>query len=367
MNAAKLLDQAEKKPRNLSHDEILELLSLEKQEDIQALFRAAYQIKLHWIGPFVSLRGLIETGNVCEKNCYYCGIRKDNNSVERYQLTESQIVQMARWAFDNHYGSLALQSGELENESNTKRFESILRQIHTFGKDDFGITLSLGEQHLEVYRRWKEAGAHRYLLRIETSDPDLYRNLHPEDHSLERRINCLYDLKSCGYQVGTGVMIGLPGQTLAQLASDIQFFGDIDADMIGMGPFLPHHQTPLGKTLQLTPEYAARQLLLGLKMIAVCRLYLHDVNIAATTALQALASDGREQGLLAGANVIMPNITDTAYRKNYQLYENKPGLDENSESTRQKLVENLADIGEEILWGKRGDSKHFFLKKEKEM
>ena len=175
MNLTTLLNRAKEKRCCLQHEDLVTLLSLRETHEIQELFQAAYQVKLHWIGANVSLRGLIETGNVCRKNCYYCGIRKDNHAVERYQLTEDQIVQMARWAFEHDYGSLALQGGEIESEANTGRFESVLQRIHEFGKDDFGITLSLGEQTAEVYRRWKSAGAHRYLLRIETSDPELYK------------------------------------------------------------------------------------------------------------------------------------------------------------------------------------------------
>ena len=355
----KILKKALEKRGGLSHADLEYLLSLEEPEGLQKLFQTAYQLKLHWIGPRVSLRGLVETGNYCVKNCLYCGIRRDNHHVKRYQLTEEQVIRMVRWAYDHQYGSAALQSGELESEENTQRFERILRAVHTFGGDHFGITLSLGEQTEEVYRRWKDAGAHRYLLRIESSDPELYAHLHPAGHSYARRRECLHLLKKCGYQLGTGVMIGLPGQTVRHLASDIEFFAEVDADMIGMGPYLPHHETPLGKDIVFDSAFAEHQLHLGLKMIAAVRLYLHDVNIAATTALQALAPDGRERGLLAGANVIMPNVTDTDYRENYQLYEKKPGMDENSESAREKLIQSLASIGEEILWNKRGDSKHF--------
>jgi biotin synthase len=178
-------------------------------------------------------------------------------------------------------------------------------------------------------------------------------------------MECIRVLKRLGYQTGSGVMIGLPWQTLDDLADDIIFYGNIDLDMIGMGPYLPHHDTPLGKDIALTPEYAARQLKLGLKMIAVTRLYLHDVNIAATTALQALDERGREQGLLAGANVMMPNATDTEYRRSYQLYENKPCLDENSRKCRNCLNWRVIAIGEKIAWGVRGDSPHFTKEKPK--
>ncbi len=238
--------------------------------------------------------------------------------------------------------------------------ERILHGIREFGGDDFGVTLCLGEQTEDVFRRWREAGAHRYLLRIESSVPSLYAKIHPSDHLYARRVECLKILKRLGYQTGSGVMTGLPGQTLDDLAHDIEFYKKMDLDMIGMGPYLPHAETPLGENIAMTPEYAQRQFQLGLKMIAVTRLYLHDVNIAATTALQALDDRGRELGIQAGANVIMPNVTDVEYRRSYQLYPNKPCMDENAAKCRNCLNWRILSIGEKIIWGERGDSPHYF-------
>ena len=351
-----LLAKSMESPGCLAHNELRTLLALENTD---ALFEAAYRLKCRLLGKKVALRGIVEMGNVCAKDCYYCGIRRGNPNVRRYQLSEDDVVRMARWCYDMEYGSVVLQSGEIESDAHTEFIERIIRRIHDFGGDSFGITLSLGEQSEAVYQRWLEAGAHRYLLRIETSNPALYAKLHPADHSHSRRMECLRVLKRLGYQTGSGVMIGLPGQTLDDLADDIVFFRNMDLDMIGMGPYLPHRDTPLGRDIELTPEYAAKQLKLGLKMIAATRLYLHDVNIAATTALQALDERGREQGLLAGANVMMPNATDTEYRRNYQLYENKPCLDENSRKCRNCLNWRVIAIGERIAWGVRGDSPHF--------
>ncbi len=351
-----LLAKAQERPGVLAHEELRTLLAL---EDTEVLFEAAYRLKCRLVGKNVALRGIVEMGNVCAKDCYYCGIRRGNANVRRYQLSEDDVVRMARLCYDMAYGSVVLQSGEIESEAHTEFIERIILRIKEFCGDSFGITLSLGEQSEEAYRRWLEAGAHRYLLRIETSSPALYARLHPADHSYGRRLKCLRVLKRLGYQTGSGVMIGLPGQTLDDLAADVAFFRDMDLDMIGMGPYLPHRDTPLGRDIPLTPEYAARQLKLGLKMIAVTRLYLHDVNIAATTALQALDERGREQGLLAGANVMMPNATDTECRRNYQLYENKPCLDENSRKCRNCLNWRVIAIGEKIAWGVRGDPPHF--------
>ena len=353
-----LLDAACAQPRTLSQTELTALLSLTAPSDLAALFAAAASLKKRLFGARVAVRGLVEAGNVCAKNCLYCGIRRENGAVARYRLTADEIVQAARRAAQLRFASLVIQAGEMETEANTLFFESLLKRLAPL---DLGVTLSLGEQTPDVYCRWKEAGAARYLLRIETSNPDLYARLHPASHDWARRVDCLRALRRCGYQVGTGVMCGLPGQTMEDLARDILFFAETDVDMIGMGPFIPHAQTPLAHE----PFDPAERLLLGLKMIAVTRLHLHDVNIAASTALQALAPDGRERGLLAGANVIMPNLTDPAYRARYQLYDGKPGLDEETDSALETLRAGLAAVGAELDLGRRGDSLHYQRRKER--
>ncbi len=338
------------------------LLDLAGPDDLQALFRAAYDVKLQTVGPNVYLRGIIEFSNICSKNCYYCGIRSGNAEVERYDMSDDDIVRSAVWAHEANYGSVVLQSGERQTSAFVERVEKLLARIKAETAGELGVTLSLGEQSEEVYRRWFQAGAHRYLLRIETSNRALYERLHPRDHEFDTRVECLARLRRAGYQVGTGVMCGLPGQSTLDLARDIQFFQAHDIDMIGMGPYLVHSQTPLAR--EVGPQDPAAQLDLGLKMIAVTRLVLRDVNIAATTALQALAPLGRELGLRAGANVIMPNITDTEYRPAYQLYEGKPCLDENAGLCRDCLGVRIAQIGETIGYGQWGDSPHFFRRVE---
>ena len=353
---ASLPEKAAERPRALAHRELAELVAW---PDADALFAAAYTVKCREIGRVVSFRGLVEFGNACEKDCFYCGIRRSNGKVRRYRLDADEIVREAEWAFKAGYGSIVLQSGELAGEANAAFVEGVLRRIHAMAGDDFGITISLGEQTEDVYRRWREAGAHRYLLRIETSNPALYAKLHPAGHSWERRRDCLRALRRCGYQVGTGVMAGLPGQTTDDLAADIEFFAAEDVDMIGMGPYIPHPDTPLGKDAPWSPELRRERLELGLRMIAATRLYLHDVNIAAATALQALDPEGREKGLLAGANVMMPNITEPGRRADYQLYAGKPCLDENAAACRSCLERRIAAIGETVLWNKRGDSPHW--------
>ncbi len=340
-----------------SVEELVSWIGLSDSEEVRALHARAYAVKSDIVGRRVSMRGLIEAGNVCAKDCRYCGIRKSNNKVERYRLSKGEIVSLAHFAAESGYGSLVIQSGEMESEAHTRFIEDILREIAPL---KLGVTLSLGEQTEDVFRRWRDAGATRYLLRIETSNPALYATLHPASCSFERRVECLRALRRCGYQVGTGVMIGLPGQTLEDLARDIVFFHDIDADMIGMGPYIPHPDTPLGA--ERVDWSAERNFRLGLNMIAATRLALRDVNIAAATALQALDPLGREKGLLAGANVVMPNITDVKYRSKYKLYADKPCLDENATCCRDCLRRRIESIGEEVLWGVHGDSAHFFAR-----
>ena len=368
-----LLARAAERPRALGRHELAALLATEDEAGLQALFDAAYALKVKYCGKLVAMRGIVEAGNVCAKDCYYCGIRKSNKNLRRYQLSADEIVRLAELDAKHDYASLVIQSGEIESEAHTCFIEDVLRRIAPL---DLGVTLSLGEQTEDTYRRWKDAGAARYLLRIETSNPELYATLHPTGHSWERRVECLRALRRCGYQVGTGVMCGLPGQTLDDLARDIVFFAEMDVDMIGMGPFIPHPDTPLGvpgaeclvpgaelKHKDMSgsnaPSTKHQVLTLGLKMIAVTRLHLHDVNIAAATALQALAPDGRERGIRAGANVIMPNITDTKYRRSYQLYAGKPCLDENAGLCKGCQERRLAAIGEKIDYGRRGDSLHY--------
>jgi len=347
----------------LAHETLAFLLSLEDPRDLQALYRAAYQVKLQLVGNRVRLRGIIEVSDICRKNCYYCGIRRGNSNVDRFEMSMDEIMAAARHAAEFHYGSLVLQAGERTDARWIDFMTDALRNIKTIGNGKLGITLSLGEQTAETYRRWFEAGAHRYLLRIESSDPELYAKLHPADHRYAVRLQSLRLLREAGYQVGTGVMVGLPYQTVDNLAGDVEFFKSLDVDMIGMGPYIVHHRTPLGQQFPEIGSDTARQLELGLKMIAVTRLHLRNVNIASTTALQALAPDGRERGLLAGANVIMPNIGDVAYRKGYQLYENKPGLDENAETQRRNLERAIGSIGESVAYDEWGDSPHFAARK----
>ncbi len=343
-------------------DELAQLISLEDEGEIEELREAAYSVKLAEVGPVVHFRGLIEFSNVCTKNCFYCGIRRDN-SVERYTMTREEILACARFAHENRYGSVVLQSGERDDPAFVEFVDGLVREIKELSAGGLGITLSVGEQTEETYKRWFDSGAHRYLLRIESSSRQLYGRLHPEDHDYDARVACLESLRHVGYQVGTGVMIGLPFQTAEDLARDVIFFRDRDIDMIGMGPYVLHESTPLASEVDNSPSAKARRLQLALNMVSVTRLVLRDVNIAAATALQSLDPQGRERAIMAGANIIMPNLTPTKYREDYLLYENKPCTNEDSDMCRGCLERRIGSIGESIGLGEWGDSKHFFKRK----
>ena len=342
----------------LSLDELEYLLSLDDPAMCEALYAAANELKVREVGKGVYLRGLVETSNICVRNCLYCGIRRGNANVRRYELTLDEIVAGAKLAAEFGYGAAVLQGGE---RSDARFVDFVTEAVRRIGElpDAPALTLSFGEQTLETYRKWRTAGAVRYLLRIETTDPGLYAALHPEG-TLDGRKAALSRLREAGFQVGTGVMIGLPGQDAAMLARDVEFFRTIDADMIGMGPWIPHRETPLGSEYPGSHRDDLRRLELGLKMIAATRLQLKDVNIAATTALQSISpADGRERGILAGANVIMPNVGGLEHRRDYTLYDGKAGMDENAEAARRKLDESLAGIGEFVRYGVSGTPLHY--------
>lgn len=354
MNISSLLNR-----KTLNREELILLLSCTGEEE-QKLYAHSGSLRNHQLSNQVHIRGLIEISNLCTKDCLYCGIRKSNVQAKRYSLSENEILGAASYACENHYGSIVLQGGERNDPVFVRQIESVVREIKKRSRQKLGITLSLGEQSEETYQRWFEAGAHRYLLRIETSNEQLYQKIHPHDnlHNFSIRLNCLKILQKCGYQTGTGVMIGLPFQTLGDLADDLLFFKQMDIDMVGMGPYLEHQQTPLWQYREQLSTQEER-LRLSLHAISCLRLLMPDINIAATTALQAIDPLGREKALSIGANVIMPNITPTRQRANYQLYENKPGMDEGKEASTLRLVESIRRCGCEIQWDAWGDSLHF--------
>ena len=336
------------------------ILTAVDPEEVEAIRAAAEETLLDHCGDTVRLRGLIEFSNRCVLDCRYCGIRRGNRAVKRYTLTLEDVVACARWCAGKGYGSLVLQSGERRDAAFARRVEEMIRAIKAATRspvqpDGLGITLCVGEQTEATYARWFAAGAHRYLLRIETSSPQLFAALHPAEQRHETRLACLKTLRAIGYQVGTGVMIGLPGQAVEHLIDDLLFFRDLDVDMLGMGPYIPHAQAVLPGDIPSAEE----RLRLGLRMIAAARLLLRDVNIAATTALQAMADDGREQGLSFGANVIMPQVTPPRVRRMYTLYDGKPCLDESAGQCAECLEKRIASVGRKTLKNRWGDSAHF--------
>jgi len=338
---------------------MLEILASDDPQFLDKIFKEAYRVKRTYLGNTVYFRGIIEFSNICRKDCFYCGIRKSNCSVPRFRMSDKEIIEAALFAEQSGYGSIILQAGERSDEQFVTFVENVIQAIKQKTAGRLGITLSLGEQTHETFQRWFAAGAHRYLLRIETSNKELYQRLHPDDHYYEARLRCLDSLRHIGYQVGTGVMIGLPYQSHEDLVKDIFFFEQHDVDMLGMGPYLVHKNTPLAGIPDFDPK---KNFILSLKIIALARLHLKDINIAATTALQALDPRGREEGLKAGANIIMPNITPIQYRNSYQLYDGKPCLDENAQACKSCLEKRIRSIGEEIGYHRWGDSPHFFKK-----
>ena len=355
MNIDEVLNKEE-----FSREDIIFLLSLSSKEEKKKLANKAIAVKREYLGNVVYFRGLIEFSNICEKDCLYCGIRAENKEIQRYMVTDEEVLEAAKFAYDNKYGSIVIQSGELETDNFVNKIDYLIREIKKMSNGELGITLSCGEQTEAVYKRWYASGAHRYLLRIESSNKELYNIIHPIDpkHNFERRVDCLKNLRKLGYQVGTGVMIGLPFQTVGDLADDLLFMKTMDVDMVGMGPYIEHENTPL---FQFQHKLMPREerLNLALRMIAVLRIMMKDINIASATALQAIDKVGREKGIKVGANIIMPNLTPTKYREDYLLYEDKPCLDEDAAECRNCLEARIHMAGDLIGYGKWGDSKHF--------
>jgi biotin synthase len=342
-----------------TRENIISLLESEG-EDRTLLYKKSAEIKERFIGNKVWFRGLIEFSNICSKDCLYCGIRKGNKNLTRYNLSDDEILAAARFAYENHYGSIALQSGEIESPYVTNRIENLLYRIKELSAGELGVTLSVGEQDHEVYKRWYDAGAHRYLLRVESTNQKLYEKIHPNDskHDFNNRLKCLKSLQNIGYQTGTGVMIGLPFQTMDDLAGDLLFMKEFDIDMCGMGPYIEHADTPLikhsGKLMPLS-----ERLDLTLKMIAIIRIMMKDINIVAATALQAIDPMGREKAVKIGANILMPNITPGKYRDSYKLYDNKPCTDDSAEDCQSCLEARVSLADAEVIYGEWGDSKHY--------
>jgi len=306
-----LLDRVYKAPvpelSDLEH-----LLSLTDEKEIEELHAAADWVRREYAGDGILLRGIVEFSSYCKNTCHYCGLNKQNNSLSRFRMTKDEILESTGHIASCGIRTVVLQSGE-DDDFSPSLIAEIVRDIKTnFG---MAVTLSVGEQSREEYKLWKQAGADRYLLKIETTDEALYSALHP-GMSLRNRVRCLEDLKSLGYEVGSGIIVGLKGQTIRSIARDILFFKQQEFDMIGIGPFIPHPKTQLGAE-------ARGDAAMTLKVLAVTRLVTRNAHLPATTALGSMGKDFRIDGLKAGANVLMPNFTPQPYKKLYEIYPGK--------------------------------------------
>ncbi len=318
-------------------EKIAALLADESRQE--ELFQQADSVRRRYVGDAVHLRGLIEFSNICRNNCMYCGIRCGNKQVCRYRMAEEEVVATACRAADMGFKTIVLQSGEDIYYTSDR----MCRIIEAIKKRDVAVTLSIGEREYKEYKAFRDAGADRYLMRIETTDKDLYHRLDP-GMSWQHRYECLLMIRELGYELGSGIMVGLPGQSIESIAADLLFLKDLRIDMAGIGPFIPHPQTPLAKEKGGTLE-------LSLRTMAVMRLLLPDINIPATTAMESLHPDGRIKALRAGANVVMPNVTEGEYRKLYELYPGKAGADETPLHSRSIIGEKIKSIGRTIGTG----------------
>ena len=336
MNSAGLIERAEQ-IHALTENELLQLLT-DPQADA-ALFAAADRVRKKYVGDEVHLRALIEFTNICKNQCLYCGLQCQNKKISRYRLTAGQIISLAQKAVQYGYKTVVLQGGE-DPFFTAGILSPIIRKIKEMG---LALTLSIGERSTEDYRAFKESGVNRFLLRIETTDKALYEKYNP-GMNFDNRLRCLYDLKNLGYEVGTGILVGLPGQTARSLAKDILFFKELGADMIGLGPFIPNPDTALKNAPMPVLEPA-------LRVMALTRLLLPDINIPATTAMETIQPKGRLRALQSGANVVMPNITEGEARQNYALYPGKACAGEDPSKCRSCLAAQLALIGRPISTG----------------
>lgn len=322
-----------KNEHTLTKPEIITLLTMPENDK---LFKLADDIRKQYVGNAVHLRALIEFSNICRCNCFYCGIRADNKSTNRYRLSKEEILTYANNAVKLGYKTIVLQSGE-DLHFSAELLAEIITKIKKY---DVAVTLSIGERTYNEYKILKEAGANRFLLRIETTNKNLYEKMHPK-MSLENRIDCLNNLKKLGFETGTGCLVGLPEQTVESLADDILFFKEINADMVGIGPLITHSETPL-KGLPNGDFDTA------LRVMAITRLLLPDINIPATTAMETICPNGRIIALQSGANVVMPNVLDDFYKKKYDIYPDKKGINANVDSQFAEFKNILAKIGRYI-------------------
>ena len=325
---------------DLSNDELESILNTDL--DDEKLHELADKKRREVYGTDIYMRGLIEFTNCCKNDCYYCGIRKSNKEISRYRMSLEEILDTCKTGYELGYHTFVLQGGEDPYFSDDKICEIVAEVRKRF--PECAITLSIGEKERKSYQSYFDAGANRYLLRHETASDDHYRLLHPEEMSLENRKRCLFDLKEIGYQVGAGFMVGSPFQKTENLICDLRFLQKLSPDMIGIGPFISQSDTPFSK-------YENGSLELTLRLISILRLLFPYALIPATTALGSIHPQGRELGLKAGANVVMPNITPAALRKNYLLYDNKICLGEDSSQCRGCIDKRITNAGYQLVTG----------------
>lgn len=342
----KCLIEKLKETRTLTKEEWTTLIKNRTSGLAEYLFEQAREVREQYYGKEVYIRGLIEFTNYCKNDCYYCGIRKSNPNAERYRLTKQEILECCAYGYQLGFRTFVLQGGEDGYFTDKRMVELIwaIKQQHP----DCAVTLSIGEKSYESYKKFYDAGAERYLLRHETYDAQHYEKLHPQSLSAKNRQQCLWDLKEIGYQVGTGFMVGSPYQTAENLADDMLFIKELDPQMVGIGPFVPHKDTVFA-------EETAGTLELTLYMLALIRLMLPKVLLPATTALGTIDPNGRELGILAGANVVMPNLSPTSVREKYLLYDNKICTGDEAAESVEHLKMRMKKIGYEVVVS-RGDS-----------
>ena len=326
----------------LDKSAIIEMLTTAPADE---LYRRANDVRREAVGDAVHLRGLIEFSNICRNDCLYCGIRRGNRQVQRYRMTDEELVETAKRAAALGFQTIVLQSGE-DMHFDQARMCHIIEQIKRL---DVALTLSVGERDYEDFKAFREAGADRYLMRIETTDRDLYNRLNP-GMSWERRHECLLMIRELGYELGSGIMVGLPGQTVESIADDLLYLKDIGIDMAGIGPFIPHPETPLAGEAGGTLE-------LALRTMAIMRILMPDINIPATTAMESLHPQGRIMALQAGANVVMPNVTEGEYRRLYELYPGKICVNDTPAHCRSCIGLKIRSIGRTIGQGRGGHMK----------
>lgn len=333
--------------RILTKEEFVTLLTELTEEDQELLKTKAQYTAKKYFGNKIYTRGLIEFTNYCKNDCYYCGIRRSNREVTRYRLTDEEILSCCREGYALGFRTFVLQGGE-DNSYSDGHISELIKRIKK-EYPECAITLSIGERSYESYRMLYESGADRYLLRHETANEEHYGKLHPQNLSLQNRKRCLLDLKRLGFQVGAGFMVGSPYQTIENIAEDLIFLKELSPHMIGIGPFIPHHQTPFAGNKQGTLKET-------LKLISILRIMFPNVLIPATTALGTIDPRGRELGILSGANVVMPNLSPTAVRKKYELYDNKICTGDEAAECRFCLDKRMKSIGYELCVD-RGDYK----------